>query len=44
MPLGPAPKIGEHTIEVLRQFGHAAHEIDDLLRKKIAIACQAGEE
>ena len=27
-----APEVGEHTVEVLREFGFAAEEIDNLLR------------
>ncbi|MES2538332.1 MAG: CoA transferase [Pseudomonadota bacterium] len=38
MTLGAAPAIGEHTVDILQQFGYAAHEIDDLLQRKIAIA------
>ena len=31
----PAPEVGEHTTAVLRQFGVADHEIDDLRQRRV---------
>ena len=35
-PAGPAPKLGEHTREVLAQAGYGAAEIEDLIESGAA--------
>ena len=40
---GPAPRLGEHTIEVLKELGYADHRIDDLLRSGAAAAESSAE-
>ncbi len=37
---GPAPYLGEHTVEVLRELGYEAGEIDTLVADRV-IACRA---
>lgn len=34
----PAPEIGAHTRQALREVGYSDREIDDLIRRKIAVA------
>ncbi|UBM07481.1 CoA transferase [Cupriavidus metallidurans] len=36
---GPAPALGEHSSSVLREFGFAAGEIEDLLRNAVVHDC-----
>ena len=36
----PAPNFGEHTVEVLRDAGYSASEIDAMLRERAAIAAR----
>jgi crotonobetainyl-CoA:carnitine CoA-transferase CaiB-like acyl-CoA transferase len=31
----PAPALGEHTREVLREFGWGTHEIDEMARSGV---------
>lgn len=37
-----APRLGEHTVEVLRGLGLPAHRIDDLLHRGIAVDAMGG--
>jgi crotonobetainyl-CoA:carnitine CoA-transferase CaiB-like acyl-CoA transferase len=33
----PAPELGEHTVQVLREFGFKDGEINDLVRDKVVL-------
>lgn len=35
MDMGDSPHVGEHSVDILRQFGFAQDTIDDLLRRKV---------
>jgi crotonobetainyl-CoA:carnitine CoA-transferase CaiB-like acyl-CoA transferase len=32
-----APLLGEHTVEVLKEYGYTDSQIDELIRKRVAI-------
>jgi formyl-CoA transferase len=39
--MGPAPRLGEHTIEVLKELGYTDHRINDLLTSGAAAAASS---
>jgi crotonobetainyl-CoA:carnitine CoA-transferase CaiB-like acyl-CoA transferase len=40
-PYGPVPGLGQHTVEILREFGYRDPEIEDLLTSKVVAAATA---
>lgn len=43
-PVRPAPRHGEHSIEVLQQAGYGAHEIEQLIVQGVVLAPQEQEQ
>lgn len=37
----PAPALGEHTVQILKELGYSARAIDDLIAKKVVLCAEA---